>query len=47
MLPNSDGRVLVSAVACCFCHVGSGPSLQARSLPAAVDTLEGQYIGHN
>lgn len=48
VLPNSDGRVLVYAVACCFCHVGSGgPSLQAGSLPAATDTLEGKHIGHN
>lgn len=48
VLPNSDGRVLVYAVACCFCHVGSGgPSLQAGSLPAAIDILEGKHIGHN
>lgn len=32
MLPNSDGRVLVSAVACCFCHVGSGSFLTGQIL---------------
>lgn len=32
LLPNSDSRVLVYAVACCFCHVGSG-SLPCRPDP--------------
>lgn len=50
MLPNSDGRVLVYAVVCCFRHVGSpreGGFLTGKSLLAAIDTLEGKYIGHN
>lgn len=43
MLPNSDGRVLVCLLwPVVFVTSAPGPSLQARSLPAVIDTLEGK-----